>query len=143
MDHLAILRRSSGALEKIVEGRKIIESRWYAARRAPWGRIFPGDAVFFKYSGGPVEARATVQKVLQYDLALTRAPDLLCLYGKKIGLDSSELPEFARSVASKRYCILVFLTKARRVRPFRVSKAGYGSPTAWVTIDDIHTMRIE
>jgi hypothetical protein len=141
MDHLAILRPSSGALKKIVDGSKTIESRWYMTRRAPWGKIAAGDIVYFKYSGRPVEAKGRVQKVLQCDLSLIDVADLLRLYGKEIGLDPATLPAFARAVSCKRYCILVFLTSAQKTSPFQINKAGYGSATAWMTIPDIQELR--
>jgi hypothetical protein len=44
-DHVAILRKSSGLLEKILAGEKKIESRWYSARFTPWDQISAGDTV--------------------------------------------------------------------------------------------------
>jgi hypothetical protein len=45
MDHVAILRKSSCLLEKILTGEKKIESRWYSAKFTPWDQIPMGGSV--------------------------------------------------------------------------------------------------
>jgi ASC-1-like (ASCH) protein len=70
MDHVAIMSKSTGLIEKILQGHKTIESRWYATRRPPWGKVRAGDVVYFKYSGGVgerVKARAKVDRVQQFE----------------------------------------------------------------------------
>lgn len=70
VDHVAIMSKASGLIEKILSGHKTIESRWYATRRPPWGRVHAGDTVYFKYSGGAgerVKVRATVDRVQQFE----------------------------------------------------------------------------
>jgi ASC-1-like (ASCH) protein len=70
VDHVAIMSKASGFIEKILSGHKTIESRWYATRRPPWGRVHAGDTVYFKYSGGAgerVKVRATVDRVQQFE----------------------------------------------------------------------------
>jgi len=67
MEHLAIMKKSWGLTDKILSGRKKIESRWYSARRAPWDRIKKGEIVYFKDSGGPVRTRTEVDKVMQFE----------------------------------------------------------------------------
>lgn len=67
MNHIAIMKKSWELIPKIISGEKTIESRWYKNRIAPWDRISEGDTVYFKDSGEPVSAVATVSKVLQFD----------------------------------------------------------------------------
>jgi ASC-1-like (ASCH) protein len=68
MDHIAIMQKTWGLTEKIVTGQKTIESRWYNVKYAPWGRISPGDSIFFKNSSEPVTIQAEVEKVLYFIL---------------------------------------------------------------------------
>ena len=63
MDHVAIMNKKMGLIDKVLDGRKTIESRWYKNRTAPWGKIKKGDTIYFKDSGGPIRARAEVKKV--------------------------------------------------------------------------------
>jgi len=39
MKHLAIMRKSWGLTDKILNGRKKIESRWYFVKYRPWDSI--------------------------------------------------------------------------------------------------------
>ena len=142
LHHLAILRKSSGALDKILDGRKTIESRWYVSRRTPWNGINRNDVVYFKYTGEPVAAKAEVQKALQFsELSAGAIAELLQRYGKEIGLEHEDLVPFAQSVIGKKYCILVFLKNAETVDPFDVDKTGYGHLAAWIATDDIRKIR--
>lgn len=61
MQHVALVGKR--CLDAILEGRKRVESRLTVSRRAPFGLIEPGHVVFFKQTGGPFRARATIQRV--------------------------------------------------------------------------------
>ncbi len=124
--HVAIMKKSLGMIPKILSGEKTIESRWYLNRRCPWGQISSGDVIFFKNSGEPVTIRSKVHKVIMFERLTTENTNMMFKkYGKKICLD--EAPK------NKRYCILMFLKKAKRVRPFDVDKTGFGTMAAWLT----------
>ena len=69
VEHVAIMKKSWRLLPKILSGEKTVESRWYSIKAAPWGRIHPGDPIYFKDSGEPVTVRAIVEKVDAFDVA--------------------------------------------------------------------------
>lgn len=140
LDHVAILWKSSGLLEKILVGEKKIESRWYSARFAPWDRIFAGDTVYFKYAGMPVRAKARVSNVKQFsELTPTRIKGLWARYGKLIGV--GDIAPFVKSTENKKYCVLVFLEKAQRVKPFNINKVGFGNGSAWLLVENVNTIK--
>lgn len=62
MQHVAIIKKSWGLTEKVLNGQKKIESRWYMAKHAPWDRIKEGEVVCFKDSGEPVSLKAEVER---------------------------------------------------------------------------------
>ena len=64
MEHIAIMKKSWKLTEKILTGEKKIESRWYKAKYAPWGRIKAGEVVYFKDSGEPVTIKTEVARVV-------------------------------------------------------------------------------
>lgn len=141
MEHIAILRKSSGLLEKILSGDKKIESRWYAARYSPWDRIFAGETIYFKYAGMPVEAKAKVKSVKQYsDLTPEKVKDLWIKYGKDIGVREQDLVNhYVASTANKKYCILVVLDEVQRInKPFNIDKKGFGNNSAWIVTDKVN-----
>ena len=141
MDHVAIMNKKWRLIEKILSGEKTIESRWYKARFAPWGRIKSGDTVYFKNSGEKVIAKASVKKVLQFDnLTLAKVKRIIKEYGKGICLQNKNVSEW---VAGKKYCILIFLEKPQRLaRPFAINKSGFGNAAAWLCTDEIERIRL-
>ena len=48
-------------------GHKCIESRFTRRRRPPYGRVFRGDQVYFKVSGGGIIGRSRVARVEQFE----------------------------------------------------------------------------
>jgi ASC-1-like (ASCH) protein len=140
MDHIAIMRKSLGYLDKIISGKKDIESRWYSSRRAPWDRIQKGDRVYFQNSGSPVTVEAKVKAVSQYEnLVPEKVKDIITMFGIRIGIEDSDA--FFKKVKDKRYCILVFLEDIREIPPFFIDKTGFGIMSAWISVETISRIK--
>ena len=112
MDHVAIMSKGWKW--------KTIESRWLKNKSAPWGKVKPGDKVYFKDSSGPVRIAAEVEKVMQFEKANFDV-------AKKLFKDADKWSK------GKNYCVLVFLRKPKRVKPFKIDKTGFGSAVAWLS----------
>jgi hypothetical protein len=143
MEHLAIMRKSWGLTNKILTGEKTAESRWYKFKRDPWGKIRPGETIYFKDSGDPVTLKARVTKVLQFDdLTEGKIMEILKKHGKS-DLGISEIsPEIKKYISGKNYCIFVFFKDVRQIKPFRIDKTGFGAMSAWISTDDINRIKI-
>ena len=142
MDHVAIMRPSWGMTERLLSGQKIIESRWYKTKHIPWDTVHEGDMIYFKDAGGPVVARARVEYVLQYeDLTPSKIDHILSTYGHDDGIPASEMPVYRERFKDKRYCMLIFLEHPERVKPFQVSKEGFGAMAAWLSAKSIAELR--
>ena len=138
MDHLAIMDKRKKLLEKIVSGGKTIESRWYVNRVSPWNKIKKGEVVWFKNSGEKVTLKAGVKRVMQFDeLNPNKTLKILNKYGKEIGFSKNQYKNWAENSLKKHYCILVFLSNPKPIKPFEINKKGFGVSTAWISIDDI------
>ncbi|MCC7552045.1 ASCH domain-containing protein [Candidatus Micrarchaeota archaeon] len=138
MEHLAILSKKGKFLDKILSGEKQIESRWYKFKRPPFGSISKGDIIYFKESGEPVSAKANVEKVLTFaELNEKKIKEIIKKYGKKICIDLSYLNQ----LKSKKYCILIFLKKPKKIKSFEIDKTGYGNMTAWISIENINKIK--
>lgn len=137
MHHVAIMNPRWKLIAKIVSGEKVIESRWYMTRRAPWNGLKKGDTVFFKDSGKRVTAESRVGKVLQFELAsVDDARSIVKKYGKKICIVNKDPASWG---TRPKYCILIFLTKARLLKKsFSIDKQGFGSAAAWLTVRHIN-----
>lgn len=141
-DHVAIMKKSWGFIDKILSGEKTIESRWYTSRRKPWDAIRVGDVVYFKNVGELVTAKAHVKRVVQkMDLTPMKIKKILKRYGQRDGMSFRETPQFYERFKDKKYCILVFLADPERVSPFAIRKDGFGAMAAWMTMPRIASIK--
>ena len=142
MEHIAIMKKSWGLIEKILTGEKTVESRWYKSKYAPWDKIKPGDTVYFKDSGEPVSVRTEVIRVLQFDnLTAEKTKQILSEYGKADLGTSHIMPEIKEYVTGKNYCILVFFSNVVKIEPFDIDKTGFGAMSAWISLDNINKIK--
>ncbi len=142
MDHLAILKKSRKLSQKILSGEKTIESRWYKFKRNPWNRLNVGETIYFKDSGDPVNFKAEIEKVLQFEnLTLEKAKELVNKYSDKICLSKIHDEKFWEYFKDKKYCMLIFLKNVEKISPFNIDKTGYGLMSAWICVDNIKSIK--
>jgi hypothetical protein len=142
MEHVAIMKKSWKLLPKILTGEKIIESRWYMNKYPPWDNINSGEIIYFKDSGCPVSIKAEVEKVIQFsDLNSEKVKDILDKYGQQDGLGINDIPKFFEIFKDKRYCILIFLRNAEKIKPFNIDKKGFGMMSAWLVVQDVNKIK--
>jgi len=124
--HLVILKRPY--LDAILTGRKTIESRFMRTSRAPFGKISPGDKLFFKITSGPVCATGRVQKVMSFDnLTPKRLQQIRRTYNDRIIAPDRYWDE-------KRHCkkgVLIWLDRVKPIEPVRINKKDW---RAWVVL---------
>ena len=143
MDHVAIMRKSWGLTQKILTGEKKIESLWYKTKHAPWDKIKASETIYFKDSGEPVTIRATVSKVLQFsDLTPDKVNNLLGKYGKEDGIQAKELSKYYQMFKDKKYCLLIYLKDAMKIKPFSINKRGFGAMAAWISVEDVNSIKV-
>ncbi len=143
MDHVAIMQKSWEFTEKIATGQKTIESRWYNVRYAPWGRISPGDNIYFKNSGEPVTIQAKISRVINFsDLTPEKVQTILEDYSKELGLGESDILRFFEMFKHKKYCILVYLKDAHHIQPFEINKQGFGTMSSWLSVESIAKIKV-
>ena len=142
MDHIAFLRKKSNLLQKILTREKTIESRWYQTRRAPWGKIAPGETVYFKNAGEPITAKAIVKEVLQiFPLDEKKSFELLLQYSSQIGFNKDKIKGHVNELCEKKYCILILLENAQPIPAFTINKKGFGNQAAWISVEHIRQIR--
>ena len=142
MDHVAIMKKSWRLIPKILNGKKIIESRWYKTRRDPWNNVRTGDNVYFKNSGEKVKIRARVKKIKEFSgLTPKRVKKLLRRYGERDGIEGDKIKKFYNLFKNKNYSILVFLKNSETIKPFEIDKTGFGQMCAWICIENIENIK--
>lgn len=110
MQHVALVRKA--CLEAILEGRKRVESRLTVSRRPPFGRVAPGDVVFFKEVGGPFRACAMVERV---EFHVVEGPDMLRELAERFEPVVLGGASYWRERASARYASFVYLSGVRSI----------------------------
>ena len=126
--HLVILKKPY--LEAILDGRKRIESRFSKTRRYAFGRVLPGDKLFFKISSGPVCAVATVAAVKNFEnLTPEQIIEIKQQYNHLIG----GADEHWQNRADCKFGFLVWLKDVRAIEPVRIHKKDW---RAWVVLTE-------
>ncbi|MDP4000818.1 MAG: hypothetical protein Q8P83_01100 [bacterium] len=140
--HVAIMCKSWGLTDKILTGEKKIESRWYLNRCRPWNNINDNDTIYFKDSGSPIKLQAEVDHVLWFDnLTPNKVSEILNSYGSDDGISTDKISDYYEKFKDKKYCILIFLRDVKSVKPFEIDKTGFGSMSAWITVNDIEKIK--
>ena len=126
VSHLLVLKRPY--LDAIFDGRKTIESRFMRINRAPFGKVAPGDKLFFKIVSGPVCAKGRVQKVMSFDnLTPQRMQQIKRTYNDRIVADDQYWDD-------KRDCkrgVLIWLNRIKPTDAVMINKKDW---RAWVVL---------
>jgi ASC-1-like (ASCH) protein len=126
--HLAILNQPY--LDRILEGKKTIESRFTLNRVAPYKIVQPGDILFLKESAGNIKGIITVKDVNYFgDLLPGQAESLILLNQAALTVDDS----FVRRKANSRYATLIHIGDIITVEPLAVAKR---DRRAWVVLNE-------
>ena len=124
--HLVILKKQY--LDAIIDGTKTVESRLLKGKSPPFGRVEPGDVLFFKQSSGPVRAIAIAGAVKSFkNLTPTKIAEIKSKYNKYIlGSD-----EYWAGKADCAYCVLIRIESVEKIKPVRIDKKDW---RAWVVL---------
>jgi predicted transcriptional regulator len=123
--HLAVMIEPY--LTWILEGKKIIESRFSKNAIAPFRQISVGDLVLLKVTGGPVVGCFAASSVECVTLAKEEFDRIRSEYSEAICADE----HFWQMREGKRYATLVGVALARELRPAPVTKS---DRRGWITI---------
>lgn len=138
MDHIAILDRKGLSLESILTGEKTIESRFYKTRKAPYGKIYPGDTVYFKEKNMPVSAKAEVEHVLAFrHLDEKSVRYILKKYAEAIGIPR----RYDKKYLDYKYAVLIFFKDTQKIKPFNIEEKSYNRHCSWITLDNIGSIK--
>ncbi len=123
--HLGIF--SEPYLTYILDGKKIIESRFSKNKIAPYNQITKKDIVIVKKSGGNVLGYFTVKNVLFFDLNATKIDQIKSKYGDQLCVDE----KFWINKKNSNYATLIAIDKLFKLKPFRINKRGMQT---WVVL---------
>lgn len=125
MKHLAIFK--GGGAEKILSGKKTIESRFSKSKIVPFGAVSSGDLVFIKPSGGQIIGQFRVIKVIYMDgLTKEDIEEIKGKYGKEIATDEA----YWKGKNNAKYATLIFIGNSSRfitspIKPIKKDLRGW------------------
>lgn len=103
--HVAIVSRAVAA--SLISGIKRLESRFTRSRRAPVGCISPGDAIYFKVSGGCIIGLSIAERVVELGgLTPSAVRSLHRAYGGLVAAPRG----YWQARRAARYAVLVWLS---------------------------------
>jgi len=107
--HLAIF--NDKGIEKILQGKKVMEVRFSLSRIPPYEAIKKRDEILLKQSGGKILGKVTVDNVLFYE---NLDGEMLGRIRREYEKDLQVEEKFWESHCHARYATLIFLTKPQR-----------------------------
>ena len=140
MDHVVYVDAKARELEKLLAGEKTMIVRGATGRKLPYGRVRPGDRLFFIENNGDsiVRASAIVSEVFNSEkLTGTQSVDLLKKNQPKLNLTSEQIKRWS----GKRYLVLVDVRDIRSMKPFAIDRHEYGNMDDWLLVKTIENVR--
>jgi hypothetical protein len=138
MEHIAIMKKEWGLTQKIIDGIKTVESRWYKHKISPLSKIGVGEAIYFKDSGCPVTIKAIITKVEQYKIRNNQEAEKLMVKYAFEDLGTTNLAKSIRNyITNKKYAVFIHFNKVKKITPFNIDKTGFGMQCAWLVVDSV------
>lgn len=141
MKHVVYLDTQSGEMENLLVGKKTMIVRGAAGRKLPYGRVNPGDILYFLNNDGKglVQARAKVCQVLNSEpLTPEASQKLLADHQDALQLTEKQQQRWR----GKRYQVLITVDAIQELEPFQIDRSGYGNMDDWLPVGDIHSVKI-
>lgn len=140
MDHVVYLDAKAQEWSQLLSGQKRMIVRGATGRKLPYGRVNPGDRLFFVQNNGEglVRGCAIVTVVLNSE-KLSEEQSRALLESKQPDLDLT--PEQYNRWAGKRYLVLITVEDAQSVEPFPIHREEYGNMDDWLPVGEIEKVK--
>lgn len=140
MDHVVYVDHSTKELDKLLNGEKCMIIRASMGRKTPYGRVKPGEILYFVNNNGDglIRAAAVVKSVSNSDL-LTPDESRKLLMNKRneLHLEVEQLNEYL----TKKYMVLVEVKDVCRIMEFKIDKTAILNTDDWLPIENIELIR--
>ena len=141
MDHVVYLDYKARELENLKKGIKSMIIRGAMGRKLPYGKVEPGDRLFFIENNGDgfIKAYAFVSNVVNSE-QLTKEESLKMLEQNqdKLHLDTRLKKRFG----GKRYLVLIAIKDFSETDAFKIDRSSFGHMDDWLPVGDIDHVRI-
>jgi hypothetical protein len=141
MDHVVYVDARAKEMKKLLSGEKLMIIRGAAGRKMPYGRVNPGDMLYFinNNAEGLIKARAKVKEVVNSE-KMTKEESISLVENnqEKLILSSAQFKRWA----GKRYLVLIEIGQVESVTSFRIDRSEYGNMDDWLPVGDIQNVML-
>lgn len=139
MDHVVYLDSKANELENIISGQKTIIVRGASGRKLPYDRVSKGDVLYLieNKGDGLVKASAAVSKIFQSEKQTPSESEKML----KKNQDKTCLNENLIKRFSKRYLILIYITKVKKIHPFKIDRSNFNNMDDWLPVEKISLVK--
>lgn len=140
MDHVVYLDYKAKELENLRKGIKTMIIRGAMGRKFPYGKVEPGERLFFieNKGDGLIKASAIVSDVFNSDqLTNEESIKLVGDHQNKLLLDNGLLKRFG----GKRYLTLITIKDFRETENFKIDRSKFGNMDDWLPVGNIEKVK--
>jgi hypothetical protein len=141
MDHVVYVDATAKEMEKLLDGSKCMILRGAAGRKLPYGKVNPGDVLYFIRNNGEgkVAARAEVKSAINTNKLSPEESDQMI----KDHQDRLQLtPQQVQRWSGKRFLVLIEVENVTAIEPFEIDRSQYGNMDDWLPVDQIETVKV-
>jgi hypothetical protein len=142
MDHVVYTDAKAGEIVMLLSDKKKMLIRGATGRKMPYGRVFPGDILYFINNNAEalVKAKGVVSEVIHSDrMSETESVAFVEEHQDKLKLTADQLKRWS----GKRYIVLIEVSQVVEVEPFAIDKSRFGNMDDWLPVEDIETVRLK
>jgi hypothetical protein len=139
MDHVVYLDAKSKEINKITLGLKSIIVRGAQGRKLPYGRVNPGDNLYFTNNDGSgiIHSKAEVEKVINSDkLTAEESHELIEKNKEQIQADQTIFKRFG----GKRYLVLISIKNFELIENFTFYRSQFSNMDDWILVENIENV---
>jgi hypothetical protein len=140
MDHLVYLDAKAKEMDNILSKNKKMIIRGATGRKLPYGRVAPGDTLYFinNNAEGLVKALAKVKSVFNSEkMSPEESKALIERNQEKLKLTDKQIDRWS----GKRYIVLIEIDNVNAITPFTLDKTDYSNMDDWLIVEDINIIK--
>lgn len=136
MDHVVYLDAKAAEMENLLNNTKTMIIRGATGRKLPYGRVNPGDVLYFINNNGEgeIKAKAQVASVFNSDkMTSAESVALVKKHQDQLQLTAAQMKKWA----GKRYLVLIGVEAVESIDPFTIDKSDYSNMDDWLPVGEI------
>lgn len=142
MDHIVYTDAKAGELVMLLSEKKKMVIRGASGRKLPYGRVFPGDTLYFMNNNAEalVKAKGVVSGVIHSErMDESESVRFIENHQEKLQLTPDQLKRWR----GKRYIVLIEVSSVVETDPFPIDRTRFGNMDDWLPAGDIEKVKIK